>query len=156
MKNLLIVLTVIIMSTTVFGQATYYKYLQNTYDSTTAANYDTLFVQQLGKKYPVVSLTIENVGAVPCTLSVLGVSFYRDAESWQPDEWQYPVTDTVTYSVWLKNAAGDNATSTSIIVANGASASYLCLKPDIEAIMAKITQSAGGKVKILIEPSKTQ
>lgn len=154
MKNLLVALIVFIVSIPSFGQATYYKYLQNSYDSTTAANYDTLYVQRLNKSYDLLNVTIENVGAVPCTLAVQGGSFLRNTESWTADEWQYPVTDTVYYSVWLKDAAGENATSTSIIVANGSSATYLCLKSYLDLIQVYITQNAGGMVKVLIEPMK--
>ena len=154
MKNFLIVLIVLIMSIPALGQATYYKYLQNTYDSTTAANYDTVYVQKLDKQYQSVNLTVENVGAAACTLAVRVGSFLRNADSWTADEWQYPVTDTVYYSVWLKDAAGMNATSTSIIVANGSSATYICLKPYLDLIQVCITQNAGGLVKVLIEPTK--
>lgn len=154
MKNFLIVLTVLILSLPTFGQATYYKYLQNTYDSTTAANYDTVYVQQLDKQYESVNLTVENVGAAACTLAVRVGSFLRNAASWTADEWKYPVTDTMWYQVPLIGKVGTNVTS--LIVANTGDAAETVLvdKQYIDAIKVYITQSTGGLVKVLIEPTK--
>ena len=150
--KVLIVFLLLVMSSLSYGQVTYFKYLQNTYDSTTAANYDTLYVLDLSKQYEFLNITFENVGSVPCTLAVKGGSFIRNASSWSVDEWQYPVTDTVYYSVWLKDATG--STPTSIIIANGTAATYIIMKPRLELVQTYITQNAGGKVNVFIEPTK--
>lgn len=156
MKKFMIVLTILIMSLPIFGQATYYKYLQNTYDSTTAANYDTLYIQQLDKNYEYVNLTVENVGSAACTLAVRVGSFYRNADSWRTDEWQYPVTDTVWYQVPLINKADTNVTSLIVSNTGDAAETFLVKKRYIEALKVYITNTTGGLVKILIEPTKPQ
>src|SRR5574338_1661704 len=104
MKTLILILFITLSSLS-FGQATYYKYLQNTFDSTTAANYDTLYIQQLDKNYDWVNVTIENVGSAVDTLAIRGGSFLRNADSWRADEWQHPVTDTVWYQVPIRDYA---------------------------------------------------
>ena len=150
MKNTLLVLIFLCLSVTAFGQATYYKYLQN--NTVVPKTYDTLYVQELNKNYDFLNVTVENVGAVACTLSIKGGSFYRDAASWRADEWQYPVTDTVYYDVPLRNYLWE--VPASIIIAAGAANTYLVMKLNLDAILVYITQNAGGKVKVLIEPSK--
>lgn len=151
MKNILLVIIFIGFSlTTAFGQATYYKYLQN--NTALPKTYDTLYVQELDKNYELLNITLENVGAVACTLAVKGGSFYRNAASWRADEWQYPVTGTVYYDVPMRDYLWE--VPTSIILAAGTSRTYLILKPYLDAIKVYITNTAGGKVKVLIEPTK--
>ena len=154
MKKIFLVFALLILSCQVFAQATYYKYLQNTFDSTTAANYDTLNIQQIDKNYEYTNLTVENVGSAACTLAVRVGSFYRNADSWRAEEWDYPVTDTVWYQVPLIGKGDTTLTSLIIPTSGDAAETFLIKKQYIEAIKVYITNTASGKVKVLIEPTK--
>lgn len=149
MKKVLVFLVlVLVLCVSVYPQKTFYRYLQNTYDSTTAANYDTLTVINLGRTYEQANLIIENVGAVPCTLSINGGSFVSAEAEWSLKDLA-DVTDTNYYVIPINNNAGSNATS--FIVANGSTVIYELKKPWLELLRIYITQTTGGKVKLFTE-----
>ena len=147
----LIVFLVLTFCVSVFPQKTFYEYLQNTYDSTTAANYDTLVVFDLNRYYEQSNLIVENVGSVPCTLSVSGVSYVRNADQWSLKQ-PAAVTDTVFYVIPINSDAGANVTT--FIVANGATILYELKKPFLDGVRVYITQNAGGKVNLFLETGK--
>lgn len=144
----LILFFVMIFCSIAFPQKTFFQYLQNSVDSASAANYDTLTVFDLGRNYQFSNLIIENVGSVPCTLSVNGVAYLRSGASWT---FKRPpaITDTVYSTIPIKVSAGTYATT--FIVANGANTSYLIEKQYLEALRVYITQNAGGKVNLIVE-----
>ncbi|MDY0082855.1 MAG: hypothetical protein RBR74_06720 [Ignavibacteriaceae bacterium] len=152
-KNLLsILMLVMIFCVSVYPQKTIYKYLQNTYDSTTAANYDTLTVFNLGRQYEQASLIVENTGAVACTLSVTGGTFVRNSDEWTIKNIA-GVTDTNYFVIPINSNAGANTTS--FIVGSGATLFYEIKKPYLELLKVYITQNAGGKVKLFLETGES-
>lgn len=152
MKKFLVAV-LLIMSVSVFAQTTFLQNFQNSYDSTTAANYDTLKVWDFGKAYPSVFLTVENLSAtVACSLQVRGTTFIRDDDSWNVNEWESPVTDTTYYMVNLRDYTWTNATS--IILAADSSATYWIAKENLEGLQAYLTNTTGGNCRVIVEGTK--
>lgn len=148
MKKLILLFS-LLLCITAFPQKTFYQYLQNSYDSTTAANYDTLTVFNLGRAYESATLIIENVTAsTPCTLSVKGGSFVRNSSEWTMKS-PPAVTDTNYYVIPVNSNAGTNTTS--FIVAGASAVMFDLKKPYLELVQVYITQNAGGQVKCFVE-----
>lgn len=146
---------VLIVSSFMMGQTTFVQNFQNSYDSTTAANYDTLKVWDFGKSYPSIFLTVENLSpAVACTLQVRGATFIRNDDSWNINEWESPVTDTTYYMVNLRDYTWTNTTS--IILAADSSATYWIAKENLEGLKAYMTNTAGGNCRVIVEGTKPQ
>ena len=152
MKTFLITL-LLLMSVSMFAQTTYLQNFQNSYDSTTAANYDTLKVWDFGKVFPSIFLTIENLSSTDvCTLQVRGATFIRNDDSWNVNEWESPVTDTTYYMVNLRDYTWTNTTS--IILAADSSATYWIAKENLEGLQAYLTNTADGNCRVIVEGTK--
>ncbi len=153
MKTFFLIFALFILSTSVFAQTTFLHNFQNSYDSTTSANNDTLKVWDLSKSYPSVFLTVENLSAtVACTLQVRGATFIRNDDSWNVNEWESPITDTTYYMVNLRDYTWANATS--IILEADSSATYWIAKENLEGLKAYMTNTTGGNCRVIVEGTK--
>lgn len=150
MKTFLISTLFLLLSVSLFAQTTYLQNFQNSYDSTTAANYDTLKVWDFSKSFSSVFVTVENLSAsVACTLSVSGATFIRNDDSWNVNEWESPVTDTTFSKV---NIRDDTWTSvTSLIVPASTAITYWIAKEKLEGLRAYLTNTAGGNCRVIVE-----
>lgn len=150
MKSFLSVLLVLLLSNTIFSQTTYLQNFQNSYDSTTAANYDTLKVWDFNKSFSSVFITVENLsGSVACTLSVSGVTFIRNDDSWNVNEWENAVTDTTFSKINIRDDTW--TTVTSLIVPASTSISYWLAKEKLEGLRAYLTNTTGGNCRVIVE-----
>lgn len=153
MKTFLISTLFLLLNIGLFAQTTYLQNFQNSYDSTTAANYDTLKVWDFNKQHPSLFVTVENLSAtVACTLQVRGVTFIRNDVSWNVNEWESPITDTTTYVVNLRDDSW--TTATSIIVAASGTETYWIAKENLEGLKAYLTNTAGGNCRVIVEGTK--
>lgn len=150
MKSFLSVLLVLLFSITIFSQTTYVQNFQNSYDSTTAANYDTLKVWDFNKSFSSVFITVENLsGSVACTLSVSGATFIRNDDSWNVNEWESAVTDTTFSKINIRDDTW--TTVSSLIVPASTSISYWLAKEKLEGLRAYLTNTAGGNCRVIVE-----
>lgn len=150
MKTFLSVLLVLLFSITIFSQTTYVQNFQNSYDSTTAANYDTLKVWDFNKSFSSVFVTVENLsGSVACTLSVSGATFIRNDDSWNVNEWESAVTDTTFSKINIRDDTW--TTVSSLIVPASTSISYWLAKEKLEGLRAYLTNTAGGNCRVIVE-----
>lgn len=150
MKTFLSVFLVLLFSITIFSQTTYLQNFQNSYDSTTAANYDTLKVWDFGKSFSSVFVTVENLsGSVACTLSVSGATFIRDDDSWNVNEWESAVTDTTFSKINIRDDTW--TTVSSLIVPASTSISYWLAKEKLEGLRAYLTNTTGGNCRVIVE-----
>lgn len=144
---------VILMSFSLFAQTTFLQEFQNSYDSTTAANYDTLKVWDFNKAFPSIFLTVENLSSsVACSLQVWGATFIKNDDSWNVNEWESPVTDTTFYKVNMRDYTW--ASPTSIILAADSAATYWIAKENLEGLKAYMTNTAGGHCRVIVEGTK--
>lgn len=153
MKTFLSVLLVLLFSITIFSQTTYIQNFQNSYDSTTAANYDTLKVWDFDKSFSSVFVTVENLSAtVACTLLVRGATFIRENDpdgAWNRNEWESAVTDTTYAQIPIRNDLW--AVVSSLIVPASSSITYWLAKFNLEGLKVYLTNTAGGNCRVIVE-----
>lgn len=150
MKTLFSVILVLLFSIAIFSQTTYLQNFQNSYDSTTAANYDTLKVWDFDKSFSSVFVTVENLsGSVACTLSVSGATFIRNDDSWNVNEWESAVTDTTFSKINIRDDTW--TTVSSLIVPASTAISYWIAKEKLEGLRAYLTNTAGGNCRVIVE-----
>ncbi len=139
-----------LLSFTLVAQTTFIQYFQNSYDSTTAANYDTLKVWDFNKSFSSVFVTVENLsGSVACTLSVSGATFIRNDDSWNVNEWESAVTDTIFPKINIRNDTW--TTVSSLIVPASTAITYWLAKEKLEGLRAYLTNTAGGNCRVIVE-----
>jgi len=141
------------VSSFIMGQTTFLQNFRNSYDSTTAANYDTLKVWDFSKSYPSMFLTVENLSAtVACTLQVRGATFIRNDDSWNVNEWESPVTDTTFSKINIRDDTW--TTVSSLIVPASTAITYWLAKENLEGLKAYLTNTAGGNCRVIVEGTK--
>lgn len=135
MKKIFLIICILILTGTVFGQVTYVDTLAN--------GADTTYTLRLRAVYPWQAVTLENIGTGADTLTAKILTFIK----YEPTG---VIIDTSIAKPWIKDDEGTDVTT--MIVAQGATRIFLIMKPIVQGLEIALSNTdAAGNTRVIIE-----